>query len=710
MSVTESPSPAMIDAIVVDIFELLWGTERAAIPTAVDHAYESIWRQLIAGERRPGERLSDVELSAQLGVSRTPVRQALHRLAQDELVRFDPRRGFWVRVFTAHDIHEMFDVRASLEALAVRLAGPRLKRDDLLSHLEQLHACRARLPERPVAAFLRHDFQLHNLLIHASENGRLIRILAALRSQVSLFQIRDTSYPHRLERSLDGHELVLRALLAGQTENAANLMSEHIASARDGVLADLFGEREEETKKHAPTTPDGNGAKLAGLLRPTHAGNGRYRQARAHDAPEGAMTAKPTPGQLRWQDLQFGMFCHFGINTYYRKEWSDGTLDPAAFAPRRLDARQWVETAQAAGIRYLILTAKHHDGFCLWPTATTDYSVRSSPYKGGQGDVVGEVAAACRELGMPLGLYLSPWDRNAPCYADPAAYDEFYVRQLTELCTRYGPLVELWFDGAGSAGRTYDWDAIMAVIDRHQPEAMVFHMGRSTIRWVGNEDGLATDPCHYVVSSTPGTAAYTDDYLAAAPRYLPPECDVSIRQGWFWHPEQLPTLKRRDHLLGIYYRSVGRGANLLLNVPPNRDGLIDEADRSRLLELAGELQRRFADPIPGQVRYEDETALIDFGGVVEFDHLLLREDLAHGQLIDGYRVLVEPDGREILRGGTVGSQKIDVVAATRARSLRIDLGNTGARLRDVTAYRTGHEVSPTWEEPAEDPAREIRID
>jgi alpha-L-fucosidase len=403
------------------------------------------------------------------------------------------------------------------------------------------------------------------------------------------------------------------------------------------------------------------------------------------------MSLKPTPAQLDWQDLQFGMFCHFGINTFYGQEWSDGTLDPAGFAPRCLDARQWVETTQLAGIRYLILTAKHHDGFCLWPTATTDYSVRSSPFTG---DVVGQVAAACRELAMPFGLYLSPWDRHAACYADPVAYDRFYVAQLTELCTQYGPLVEVWFDGAGSTGRTYDWDAIMAVVDRHQPEAMVFNMGRPTIRWVGNEDGLATDPCRYVVDCSPGTLPYTDDYLASAPRYLPPECDVSIRRGWFWHPEEEQTLKSVDHLVDVFYRSVGRGANLLLNVPPNRDGLIDEADRTRLLELARELRRRFAEPMPGELRQDGGSVTVEFGQAVEVDHLVLREALDDRQLIDGYRVLVEPGEREIAQGATIGSQKLAVFPAVRTARLRIELAGPGGRLRAVTAYRTGHESLP----------------
>ena len=172
----------------------------------------------------------------------------------------------------------------------------------------------------------------------------------------------------------------------------------------------------------------------------------------------------PTEGQLRWQQDGFGVFFHFGVNTFAGKEWSDGTLPASSFDPSDLDVRQWVRVAASIGAGYVILTAKHHDGFCLWPTTTTDYSVASSPWRDGHGDIVAELAAACREAGLGLGLYLSPWDRHAPEYADEARYAEVYARQLTELCTNYGELVELWFDGAGSEGYTYDWPGVTAII------------------------------------------------------------------------------------------------------------------------------------------------------------------------------------------------------------------------------------------------------
>jgi DNA-binding GntR family transcriptional regulator len=243
MATTVLRSPEM-DGIAAEIFDLLWGAERPAIPTAVDHAYERIWRKLIAGDWQPGERLSDLDLSAQFQVSRTPVRQALHNLAQNELVRFDPRRGFSVREFTAQDVHEMYDVRASLEALAVSLAAPHLDPAGLRDTLKQVDEVRAAIGGDDVLSFLQHDFRFHNLLIRASGNGRLVRMLATLRGQVSVFQIRDTGYPQRMDAALDGHERVLRALMAHRFEDAANLLREHIMEAKGGVLADMFANQD----------------------------------------------------------------------------------------------------------------------------------------------------------------------------------------------------------------------------------------------------------------------------------------------------------------------------------------------------------------------------------------------------------------------------------------------------------------------------------
>ncbi len=365
----------------------------------------------------------------------------------------------------------------------------------------------------------------------------------------------------------------------------------------------------------------------------------------------------------------FGVFFHVGVNTFTGEEWSDGSVPASAFDPDDLDAEEWVRTAHDLGAAYIVLTAKHHDGFCLWPTATTRYSVASSPCRGGQADVVREVSEACARYGVGFGLYLSPWDRNASCYGDPAAYDDFYCTQLEELCTGYGPITELWFDGAGSAGRTYDWERIGAIIARHQPQAMVFNMGPATIRWVGNEDGLAADPCLYVTDSA-DLNNYDEDVITHdEPRFLPPECDVSIRPGWFWKEHEEP--KSLDHLLTIYERSIGLGANLLLNIPPDRHGRIDLADAQRCRELRAALDQRFGNPLeipvepvgPGtweirglQPQGEQERAQARQEPPL-IDYLEIREDISAGQRVCSHRV-VGADGTVLATGHTVGVRRL----------------------------------------------------
>lgn len=408
----------------------------------------------------------------------------------------------------------------------------------------------------------------------------------------------------------------------------------------------------------------------------------------------------PTPQQLAWQRLGLGVFFHFGPNTFHGKEWSDGTLPAETFDPTDLDVAQWVDVARSAGASYVIVTAKHHDGFCLWPTETTDYSVASSPWRDGRGDVVGDLAAACREAGLGFGVYLSPWDRNAPQYADPAAYTAFYAEQLRELCTRYGPLMELWFDGAGSEGYSYDWPAIMAVVREHQPDAMVFNMGDPTIRWVGNEDGLATDPVEYVVDHTQMSnyTVVTSDFAEAL--YLPPECDVSIRRGWFWHPDGEP--KTLDHLLAIYYRSVGLGANLLLNLPPDDRGLVPEADAARVAEFGAEIRRRFGEPAPtptvplvrsgGGTPSDACSWTLSFPEPVAFDHVRLVEDLTGGQRITGHVVRV--DGSVVAEGMTVGAGRIHLVAPVTTREVVVETIGADAVLERVEVFDTGVREAP----------------
>ena len=401
----------------------------------------------------------------------------------------------------------------------------------------------------------------------------------------------------------------------------------------------------------------------------------------------------PTPAQLAWQKDGLGVFFHVGVNTFAGKEWSDGTLAPDTFDPSDLDADQWVRTARDLGAKYVVLTAKHHDGFCLWPTATTAYSVASSPWKDGGGDVVAEVVDACRRHGMKLGLYLSPWDRNAPQYEDPETYDEFYLAQLRELCTNYGELHELWFDGAGSAGREYAWDRIGEVIAELQPTAMVFNMGPATIRWVGNEDGLAADPVEYVTTST-DLNNYDEDVIETGEAvYLPPECDVSLRKGWFWQPGEEP--KSLSHLLAIHDRSIGLGANLLLNIPPDRRGRLDDADVERVRELAEALQQRFGDPV---------EAVLETGGAgavraqlpagTTFDHVEIHEALEEGQRVAAHRVLLE-DGTVLATGGSIGVRRIHrLETPVQSDSLVVEVDGPGAVIESVAVHDAGDAPTP----------------
>ncbi|MBO0993533.1 alpha-L-fucosidase, partial [Bacillus sp. SD088] len=359
------------------------------------------------------------------------------------------------------------------------------------------------------------------------------------------------------------------------------------------------------------------------------------------------------------------------------QEWGEGNDSPELFNPTELDARQWVKLAKKAGFKYFILTAKHHDGFCLWPTKTTDYSVKSSPWKDGKGDVVRECADACKEEGMHFGIYVSPWDRNASCYDDPEAYDDFYCEQLTELMTQYGPLGEVWFDGAGSEGRVYDWERIIGIVKKHHPNAMIFNMGRPTIRWVGNEDGVAPYPC-WNTESVAKISMFSNDratWLPGTPEWLPAECDVPIRKRhWFWHPNDEESLLSLEELMNIYYRSVGHGTNLLLNVSPDNRGLIPEADANRLLEFAEEINKRFSQPLAVTSGTGNEIEL-DLDEETEIDHIVLREDISFGERVRKFAVeaLVDGEWQTIADGTAIGHRHIKEIPSMRTKKLKLNV-------------------------------------
>ena len=427
----------------------------------------------------------------------------------------------------------------------------------------------------------------------------------------------------------------------------------------------------------------------------------------------------PTPQQLEWQKLELTAFLHFGINTFTGREWGDGTEDPAIFNPSELDAEQWVKNLKEAGFNMVILTAKHHDGFCLWPTKTTKHSVASSKWKDGKGDVVKELRDACTKYGMKFGVYLSPWDRNAECYGDSPRYNQYFIDQLTELLSNYGEVHEVWFDGANGEGpngkkQVYDWDAFYKTIQKLQPKATMAIMG-DDVRWVGNERGLGRETEWSATVLTPGIYARSEanngaleisntsddlgsrDMLAKASElfWYPSEVDVSIRPGWFYHAEEDGKVKSLKHLTDIYFQSVGYNSVLLLNIPPDRRGLIHENDIARLKEFAAYRQKMLATDYVedgGELwkAAEGDSREYTLKPGSKINVVLLQEDIAKGQRVEAFTVEAFVDGQwtPLCEGTTIGYKRMLRFADTEAGKLRVTIKSTRrkANICKVAAY------------------------
>ena len=396
---------------------------------------------------------------------------------------------------------------------------------------------------------------------------------------------------------------------------------------------------------------------------------------------------RPSPSQLTWQRDELALFLHFGVNTFTDREWGDGREDPAIFNPAGLDVRQWARAARAAGARALILTAKHHDGFCLWPSRLTTHSVT-------QRDVVREFTDACKREGLRAGLYLSPWDRNAPVYGDSPRYNDFYCDQLTELLTRYGPIAEVWFDGANGEGpngrrQVYDWPRVFGLVRRLRPRAVMFSDAGPDVRWCGNEAGVAGDPNWSTMdpAAVPYPGAPGDAVIAALQHgdpqgsvWRPAEVDVSIRPGWFHHAAEDERVKTVDQLTDIWFTSVGRNSKLLLNVPPTRDGLLHATDVARLTGLRARVTALFAEDfaLNRRVRWRaigpgSAVAEVDLGRTVSAGVVRLEENIVQGQRVARYAVHGSVGGawQELVRGTTVGYRKLDRVAPVSVRRVRV---------------------------------------
>jgi alpha-L-fucosidase len=415
---------------------------------------------------------------------------------------------------------------------------------------------------------------------------------------------------------------------------------------------------------------------------------------------------KPTPQQVEWQDLEFGVILHFSTNTFLDREWGDGTASPTVFNPTHFNPDQWMQAIRAAGAKYVILVAKHHDGFCLWPTAQTDYSVKASPWQNGKGDVVGDVARAARKYGLKFGIYLSPWDRHDPRYGDAAAYDRYYNAELEELAQNYGDLVEFWLDGAGSAGHVYNFKQIIETLRTYQPNTIVFAdtalFEYGDARWVGNEAGRVPYENWNVIDR--------HGYL----RWRPVEADTPLRAGhWFWHPNDEASLKSLDELLTTWDETVGRGAQLMLGLAPDRRGLLPESDVARLEEFGQALRERYDHnmalahaPAPADVAAaldgDPDTfwsapagshhAVIEvrFDKPVTFNRALTMEWLNDGQRIEKYSIDVWTGSswKSIAAAHAIGHEKIDIFPTVTASRVRLNIlsSTDGAAIREFQLY------------------------
>ncbi|XP_077248631.1 alpha-L-fucosidase 1-like [Tasmannia lanceolata] len=423
----------------------------------------------------------------------------------------------------------------------------------------------------------------------------------------------------------------------------------------------------------------------------------------------------PTAAQLKWQRREVIMFHHFGVNTFTDSEWGTGHENPSIFNPTALDARQWVDVAAYTGVSLVILTAKHHDGFCLWPSLYTNHSVERSPWKDGKGDVVRELVDAAKARGIDVGLYLSPWDRHEKSYGLEQQYNEFYLGQLQELLNKYGTISEIWFDGAkgsNAPNMTYYFGSWFSMVKELQGAINVFSDAGPDVRWVGDEMGYAGTTCWSTINRTSlriGDGSIVGYLNKGDPRgtdWVPPECDVSIRKGWFWHKSESP--KKLSQLLEIYYNSVGRNCVLLINVPPNTSGLISGTDIQRLQEFRNAIDTIFTTNLAvGSVvkassqrggkkgSFTAENVLdddhlwtywapeegkdehwIEFSGIdkglIRFNVVRIQEAIGLGQRIARHEIFA--DGSQVANGTTVGYKKLhrlDKIISARRVKIRI---------------------------------------
>ncbi len=492
----------------------------------------------------------------------------------------------------------------------------------------------------------------------------------------------------------------------------------------------------------------------------------------AQSSPPSPVEPIPSPQQLDWQQMEFYMFVHFNMNTFTNEEWSYGDEPASTFNPTQLDTRQWARVAKEAGMTGIILTAKHHDGFCLWPSEYTDYSVKNAAWQRGKGDVLRDLRAACDEYGLKMGVYLSPWDRNHPLYGKPE-YITYFRNQLRELLTNYGEIFEVWFDGAnggdgyyGGANETrkvdkqsyYDWPRTIELVRELQPKAIIFSDAGPDCRWVGNENGRAAETTWSPLLRDevyPGMIEYAREYAQGQPNgthWVPAETDVSIRPGWYYHPNEDDKVKSLEELLDIYYESVGRNTTLLLNFPVDHRGIVHENDVRQVQKLAEQLKLDFAQDLaagrpatsgkirggdsaygPGNVTDGDPetywatdddvlsaSVTIDLGQPTTFNRFLVQEYVPLGQRVKAFSLEAEVDGewQVIDEQTTIGYKRIlrlEDITATRVRLNILDARScpliSNIELYDAAAVVDLPEItrSKSGEVSIEAPDEEVQV-
>ncbi|MDF5689712.1 alpha-L-fucosidase [Aquirufa aurantiipilula] len=439
----------------------------------------------------------------------------------------------------------------------------------------------------------------------------------------------------------------------------------------------------------------------------------------------------PSKKQIQWQALEYYGFVHFNMNTFTNVEWGEGKESPSNFNPTALDCRQWARIAKAAGMKGLILTAKHHDGFALYPSKFTTHSVAKSPWKNGKGDVVKELAQACREYGLKLGIYLSPWDRFHPAYGTDD-YNKIYAEMQKELLTQYGPIFEFWYDGANGEGpngkkQVYDWPLFHSMVNKYQPNAVQFSDNGPDIRWVGNERGYNYETSWSPINRDeiyPGYPQF-DRYKNGqenGSHWVAPEVDVSIRPGWYYHPKEDNKVKSPDSLMKIYVASVGRNANLLLNIPVDTRGLIHPNDSASMMGFA-ELRKKslfnllkpssnkiqvsstfnstytvknlsdqdVSSAWAPQVNDSKPIVKINFTQSVLSNTLMLQEPIALGQRIKSFSVEIEAENGEkwLIKAKTIGNKRMLTFPERKVKHIRIILEEYRAQplISNVALYR-----------------------